>query len=50
MRNHYLSVGKLRQLLEGLSDNTPVLVPSSDHSYRRCQGGIDEPRIDVGGA
>lgn len=42
MRNYYLSVGQLRQLLEGLADNTPVLIPSSDHSYRRCEGEIGE--------
>lgn len=29
-----MTVGELRQEIEGLPDNTPVLVDSIDHSYR----------------
>jgi len=31
----YLTVKKLRDLLEGLPDDAPVIQSASDHSYRR---------------
>lgn len=46
MRNHYLTVGQLRTLLENVADNTPVLIPSSDHSYRRCVAEVGEAGVD----
>ena len=35
-----LTVGKLRQLIEGLDDNTIILRPSDDHSYTPADGYV----------
>lgn len=32
-----LTVGKLRAIIQDLPDNTPVLSPRHDHSYRECE-------------
>ena len=31
--NKYCTVGEFRKATEGLPDNTPLLLPGSDHSY-----------------
>ena len=33
----YTNVGDLKRILADLPDNTPVLVPSLDHSYREAE-------------
>lgn len=31
-----ITVGKLKSIINGLPDNTPLVTPSPDHSYRFC--------------
>ena len=33
MRHVRMTVGALRELIEGVADDVPILVPASDHGY-----------------
>lgn len=37
-----MNVGQLKKLLEGVSDDTVILVPSPDHSYRESDPQLIE--------
>lgn len=40
MRGRRITVGELRDLIKGMDDETVVLVPGDDHSYRRADASV----------
>lgn len=42
-----MNVGQLRKLLEYVSDNTPILLPASDHSYLEADFTVATAVLDV---
>ncbi len=42
MRNKRTTVGELRKAIEGLPDDTVVLAPYSDHTYKLVGGQVTE--------
>lgn len=42
-----MNVGQLKKLLERVADNTPILLPSSDHSYREADFTVTTAVFDV---
>lgn len=46
MKHVRMTVGQLKKLLADVPDDTPVLGPSSDHSYRPVVARIDSGMLD----
>jgi len=42
----HVTVGDLKRVLEGVPDDTPVVVPSTDHSFRKVRASLQQIGTD----